>query len=358
MARESAREFPSAESRAKKPTERVHYMNRKMNLTLITLALAAGVSTASAQALVWSDNFDDGIPQGWIGASGPAGVGGAAETNYQAVLWGSFNPTPPNAAADTYGCVLHSIPTSGPLPDQQTLEARVDLVAGSRNDAFAQLQLVWPEGPNTHAYALIKDSDEIGLMKAWNGGRALAFLFATNQPLKNVNVTLVLALKRVGSDLQIRTCVLDKDNGNAILFDQTVTDTPQSDPVLPSGSVHGVTTVPDSAGTPWPVVSAPGSVELGLEWLDTNSASGPISVTFDNLAVWQYESPQLTIQKAIALSWPLSQGPGQFVLVSAPSVDGPWAPVPNLWCRTNNAQIEASIQAPESMRFFRLRFAP
>jgi hypothetical protein len=218
------------------------------------------------------------------------------------------------------------------------------------------LHLVWWEGASTHAYAVMKDPDEIGLLKAWNGARALAFFFLTNQPLKNTNVTLVLALKRVGSDLQIRTCVLDKDNANAVLFDRTVTDTPQSDPVVPSGSIHGATTLPDLAGTPWPIASAPGSVELGLEWLDTTSASGPVSVTFDNLEVWQYETPQLAIQNAILLTWPVASG--MFVLESAPDVTGPWEGSPNLWSRTTATQTEVSIPASDSRKFYRLRFAP
>jgi len=331
-------------------------MNRKTNFTLIALALAAGISTAASQTLVWSDNFDDGIPLGWIGLVGPGGVVGSAETNGCAFGWGSFGPTPPSAPTETYGCVLHSIPTSGPLPDQQTLEARVDLVAGSRNDAFAHLQLVWYEGTSTHAYAFYKDQDEIGLMKAWNGGRALAFFFDINQPLKNQNVTLVLALTRRGANVEINTRVLDKDNADAVLFDHTVTDTPQSDPVLPSGSGKGLVSVPDLAAIPWPVLAAPGSVELGLAWVDTNSTSGPISVTFDNLEIWQYESPQMAIQNAVVLSWPLTQG--AFVLESADNVNGVWTPVPDPWCRTNAGQNEVSIRAPDSLRLFRLRPGP
>ncbi len=49
-------------------------------------------------------------------------------------------------------------------------------------------------------------------------------------------MTLVLALTRQGSDLKINTRVLDKDAAKTALFDRTVTDTPQSDPVLTSAS--------------------------------------------------------------------------------------------------------------------------
>lgn len=67
----------------------------------------------------------------------------------------------------------------------------------------------------------------------------------------------------------------------------------------------------------------------------------------------QYESPQLAIQNGVVLSWPLTQAP--FVLESATSVSGPWAPVPEPWWRTNTRQNEVSISAPDSLRLFRLR---
>jgi hypothetical protein len=40
-------------------------MISKKNIALTALALLASVSTASAQSLLWSDNFDDDIPTGW-----------------------------------------------------------------------------------------------------------------------------------------------------------------------------------------------------------------------------------------------------------------------------------------------------
>jgi hypothetical protein len=72
--------------------------------------------------------------------------------------------------------------------------------------------------------------------------------------------------------------------------------------------------------------------------------------------VWQYESPQLAIQNAVVLSWPVTAGP--WVLENAENVNGPWTPVANPWCRTNAGSAEASMCARESRKFFRLRLGP
>jgi hypothetical protein len=167
----------------------------------------------------------------------------------------------------------------------------------------------------------------------------------------------VLSLTRQGSDVAINTRVLDKDNANAVLFERAVIDTPQSDPVLPNRAVKGFLTVADLVGTPWPVTQAPDSVELGMGWLNPLSPSqGAAQVIYDNLEVWQYQTPQLNIQNAVVLSWPVTAA--QFAVESAPGVNGPWEPVPDPWLRTNVTQIQMSVSAPDNMRLFRLRFAP
>jgi hypothetical protein len=95
---------------------------------------------------------------------------------------------------------------------------------------------------------------------------------------------------------------------------------------------------------------------LTLQWSGPQATSAP--VIYDNVELWQYASPQLAIQNAVVLSWPVAQGQGQFVVESAASVDGPWSPVPEPWSRTNDGQCEVSVLAADSMKFFRLRFAP
>jgi hypothetical protein len=328
------------------------YMKPNMNIVVMTLALAASVLTTSAQTLLWSDNFDDNNPIGWT----KSWTGQMSEANQQFYVWGTFGPTPTNSPIDTFCFGYHSIPTAGPLPDQQTLEARVDLVSANQADASACLQFVWLSGTYP-GYALFKEQDNISFVKTWGVGQSNALFFWTNAPVKNANVTLVLSLTRQGSAVRITTRVLDKDNANAVLFERSVVDTPQSDPVLPNRAVNGFLYVPDLVGTPWPVIQAPDTVELGMGWFNPLSASqGAAQVIYDNLEVWQYQTPQLDIQNAIVLSWPVTTG--QFILDSAPSLTGPWAPVADPWMRTNNGRFEVSVLASASMQFFRLRLTP
>jgi hypothetical protein len=326
-------------------------MNSKKHIALTTLALAASVSTASAQTLLWSDNFNDNNPIGWTYGM----RGWIAETNQQFVVSGNFGSAQTNNALATHDGGIHAVPTSGPLPDNQTLELRADLVGASQNDAWASIDFLWQ--PEMQGYIFFKDQDEIELVKYWNGATSLACFFYENLPLKNQNVTLVLSLTRVGPDVKITTRVLDKDNANAVLFERTVTDTPQADPVLPNRAVRGMIGMADLPGTPWPVVKAPTDVGVSLTWINSQAApQPPAQVTYDNLEVWQYESPQLAIQNAVVLSWPLT--PGQFVLESAAGVNGPWELVPDPWWRTNAGQNKVSILAPDNMKLFRLRFGP
>lgn len=326
-------------------------MITKKNLALTTLAFAAGVSTASAQTLLWSDNFDSPLV-GWT----PAG-GQINEVNQQFVVSGSFGPLQTNSPNATHAAGIHSIPTAGPLPDHQTLELRADLVSANQNDAWAGLHFLFGWPSQAQGYVFFKDEDEVALVKFWNGATSFAWFFYENRPLKSQNVTLVFGLTRSGSVVKITTRVLDKDNANAVLFERTVTDTPLADPVLPNGAARGVIGMADPPGTPWPVVQAATDVELTLTWASSQAApQPPAQVTYDNLEVWQYESPQLAIQNAVVLSWPVTQG--DFVLESAASVNGPWEAIAEPWSRIEDGKTEVSVLAPDSLKLFRLRQAP
>ncbi len=261
-------------------------MIRNTNLALVTLALAPCLSTAFAQTLLYSTDFTN--LTGWV-ASGPMTF---SRSNDQFLATGTYSTYfHTNDIWATYGDAFHPIPTSGPLLDNQTLEARVDLVGVNQNDVLADLH-VWGD-PYAATYGFFKGSDGVGLLKAWNWATSWAWFFYESRPLKNTNVTLVLALTRRGSNLEIRTRILDKDNGNAVLFDRLVIDTPQSDPVLPSRAVWGMISWPDPAGTPPPVLRAPAAVCLGVGWLNpTNGPSPAAQVVYDNVEVWLRPAPR------------------------------------------------------------------
>lgn len=330
-------------------------MNHKENLLLITAALAAGASTVSAQTLLWSDTtFPLGLTE-WSTAGFPGildNTGGQLT-----VTENFFSRADTNNPIATHVPALHTAPSSGPLADGQTIELRADLVSASQNDAFANLAFNYVIGGQGNGYMFNKGGDGLSLAKFYDVPSKFAYFFATNQPLKHENVTLVLALTGVGTNLNITTRVLDKDNSKAVLFERTITDTPAADQVLPPYAAGGMIGTNDPPGTPWALLMGPSWIELALTWADPLLAPEPRArVTFDNAAVWQYQTPQLTIQDAVVISWPVLQG--QFLLYSAPTLTGAWAPVPDPWMRTNNGVCEVSVPTADSAKFFRLLVAP
>ncbi len=312
---------------------------------LITVASAACAWSTFAQSLLFRDDF--GGPNQWSWGT---------IVNQQLLFSTAIGSMNTNVPSDSFCGAAPPVLAPAPLSDNQTLEYRVDLVGRNQDELAAHLH--YAASGTGGGYAFVKSQDIVAFFKFFDGGPSMAFFFSTNCPLKDTNVVLVLALTRRGSNLEINTRILDKDNANAVLFDRTVVDTPEADPVLPSGAVEGMVSTVDRAGTPWPIVhQGPVGIVLGMTWYNsTRGTEGAAQVTFDNMEVWQYETPPLAIQNAVVLSWPLTQG--QFVLESATSVAGPWTVVPEPWWRTNASQNEVSIRAPDSMRLFRLRFMP
>lgn len=321
-------------------------MIQRKKIALITLALAVNVSTAGAETILYSNDFNDPskplVAVNWVTFE---------LSNQQLVLTCTRDSAtdPDNLITSTGGVDDPSVTfPADVLPDQETLELRVDLIGANQDDAFADIH--W--GNFGNGYGLTKNQNQIILFKAWNNFTSWAFLFATNQVVKNDNATLALSFTHLGSDLKITARVLDKENAKAVLFEHTVIDTPQVDPTFPNRAVKGILSSPDPAGTPY-VLQYTGYAVVGIAWLDPERAPSPLAqVTYDNLQVQEYESPQLTIQQAVVLSWPLTEG--QFILESAPGVNGPWTPVIDPWWRSNAGRNEMCIPAPESLKLFRL----
>ena len=137
-------------------------MISKKNIALITLAFEACVSTAFAQTLLYSNRFD-----GLIGLTAQ-GAAQISNPNQQIVFTGTFSsPTPTNTVLDTAGWALALFPNTGLLPDQQTLELRIDLVSANQNDAFSFIQ--WAN--QGKGYIVFKDQDEtlIGILSVQQG---------------------------------------------------------------------------------------------------------------------------------------------------------------------------------------------
>src|SRR5262245_299440 len=167
------------------------------------------------------DNFDDNLKTDWQDFTFVPGLGLPSEAN------GQFQFVLPPAGRPIF---TGSRKTSEEfeLRNGRTIEFKVDLVEGIGPDSFAVLAFI----PTANSlgtlagYGLAKSTTDILITKGIG-----KYFYNENvaPPVKNVNVTLVLTLSAKGGSVTIRGSVLDKDNGNALLWEETVTDTPAAD---------------------------------------------------------------------------------------------------------------------------------
>ncbi len=315
---------------------------------LVVVSLMASASSGLGQTLLY---HWDHTANGW--PNPPFTV-----ANGRMTLSKACGPFQPGDAWATWAGAGQPLGTSGPLANNTTIEARFDLVGANQDDTSAGVNFWWASF--NAGYIFWKDQDEIALQKySLQSGNHWAVLFAqTNQPIKNQNITMVFSLTRLDPDLRMDMRVLDKDNNDGLLFARTIFDTPNADPVSPLWEEDMPGWEEDMPGAPWPMISEPEYICPNLLYSNPQHApnGGLAQVSFSDIQVWRYESPQLALQNAVMLSWPATAG--LFLLETAPSLTGPWAAVVDPLIRTNASRIEASVVASQSMQLFRLRFTP
>jgi hypothetical protein len=103
-------------------------MKNKTTITLIVLALAASISTASAQTLVWSDTTFVIGPTEWYTGGFP---GILQSVNEQLIVTENHFGSAISNPSGTHLPGVHTLPSFGALPDHQTLELRTDLVSAN-----------------------------------------------------------------------------------------------------------------------------------------------------------------------------------------------------------------------------------
>src|SRR5207247_10693762 len=114
------------------------------------------------------------------------------------------------------------------------LRFRVDLVAVGDKASFAILAFI-PSSSTVSSlggYGLAKSTTDILITKGIG-----KYFYNENPtpPIKNSNVTLVLSMEGRGTNVIIIGKVLDKDNSDAVLFEQRFVDTPGAE-VLSDGT--------------------------------------------------------------------------------------------------------------------------
>ena len=116
------------------------------------------------------------------------------------------------------------------LVEGERLEFSVDLIEGGAKDSFAVLAFIPTTGgggPGTlGGYGFAKSTTDVLVTKGVN-----KYFYNEDPatPIKNDNITLSMAMTVRGGNVSINARVLDKDAGDAVIFEETVVDTPAAD---------------------------------------------------------------------------------------------------------------------------------
>lgn len=212
------------------------------------------------------DDFDDNRKSDWKDFTFQPGAGMVTEAQ------GRFTIDVPAIGQPLFAASTKTA-RSFDVVDGERLTVQVDMVSGLGKDSFAVLSWIPSANPvsSLAGYSLAKSETDILVVKGLN-----KYFYNVNPlpPLKNENVTLELSLIGAGKNVHLRARVLDKDAANAVIFEQSFTDTPAAD-VFANGT--------DSPSAPYF-----GSGSFVLIGYADFAAGGPnpYSVVFDNAVAW------------------------------------------------------------------------
>ncbi len=185
----------------------------------LLLACLGGLWPASARVL---DDFNAAQASGWED-SDPAGMQlpGGKQAN------GVFTFDLPQLGQPYFVASTKKSETFE-LKEGRNLEFRVDMVSGLGPDSYAVLAFIpTTTGASSLAgYAVAKSESDFLITK---GISKYFFDDVPSPAIKNENVTLTLNLTVRGGNVEITGQVLDKDDGNRVIYERRVTDTPAAD---------------------------------------------------------------------------------------------------------------------------------
>lgn len=240
---------------------------------LLTLLLVLCSFQASTHGKVL-DDFNDNTKTDWTDFTFVPGLGLPVEAN------GQFKFDLPPAGQALFVASTKTSQTFT-IEDGKTVEFRVDLVSGNGKDAFAILAFI-PKSSTASSlggYGFAKSTTDILVTKGIG-----KYFYNQNppDPLKNENVTMVLSLTGQGNNVVINARLLDKDDGNKVIFEKTFIDTPAAE-VLDDGA--------DSPAAPY---MGPGNFVLYCyEDYDSKAPQDSYQVIFDNAESYVVENTVL-----------------------------------------------------------------
>ncbi len=185
---------------------------------LVCLTLT-GLPATSLRLL---DDFEDGRRPQWQNL-----ILDRAQV-YEDRGWLSFEVPPNNRLT---GCLTVRPTEKLEFTDGSALELRVDLVDCLDPDAFVVLGWMPDSRPLEFAqgWLLQKSAGELRISKAIGADFVRVPIDPT---VRQANVTLALQLSKSGATVSAQVQVLDKEAGDAVLFERVVTDSPAADPLM------------------------------------------------------------------------------------------------------------------------------
>ncbi len=214
------------------------------------------------------DDFNDNTKTDWTDATFIGGFGLPTEAG------GQFTFQQPPAGQAIFSA-SQKTSRAFELKEGERLQFNVDVVSAGGKDSFAILAFIPNTGGNNPltlvGYGFAKSTTDILLTKGIN-----RYFVAENppDPILNENITMSLTMTVRGGTAEINARVLDKAQGNKVIWEKTVFDTPAAD-VLGAGT--------DSPAGPFLTT---GFFTLYLyQDFDKNAPENPYQVVFDNAVV-------------------------------------------------------------------------
>ena len=211
------------------------------------------------------DDFDDNKVNDWKIFDFGTGNGFLSEEEGQLTI-GMRQPSgQPFFVAATYE------PKTFTIEDGVTLEFQIDLIGANQAEAYAAVGFIPTETSVSQlmGYSAVKDSGDVILAKGLNK----FFYDITDGEWTETpeNITLSISMTGKGESVVMTVKVLDIENNNAVLFEQTSIDTPDADDFQ---------TGADSPAAPF--LGKPGNFVLLLYHNDGNGSLPASNVILDN----------------------------------------------------------------------------
>jgi predicted esterase len=253
---------------------------RLSELVAVTAAaLLAPAWLCPAGEVDWLETFDT-YPYPWVVTNLHAGYadwlnGDLITSLDRGVLlgWRTFPPYDPGKLTNSLKSLVLS--PHGEIQKDELLELRADVLRLGGERAYAALG--WQQ--ERLGYVFLISTQEVALVKYRFDRGIFAPLFWETLVDGDRPRTMVLRFRATDAHLSLQTSLLDPLNGDQMLFDRTVLDTPVADPVAPAPAPFQGT---DDPGPPWR-----GYGRLHLSLLGASTDFGRLEMEVDNFGTRQ-----------------------------------------------------------------------